>query len=95
MENTAAVVPSEKAKGLAKQIFDKFDADHNGSIDKEEARPIFIDYLRKAHVTKLIVDDAVLAQWFDKADLNKDGVISTEEAAIFIETYMLPHAPAE
>ena len=91
MENTNA--PSDKAKAIAKAIFDKFDADHNGSIDKEEARPIFIDYLRKAHVTKLIVDDAVLAQWFDKADLNKDGVISTEEAAIFIETYMLPHAP--
>ena len=93
MENTPA--PSAKAQAIAKAIFDKFDADHNGSIDKEEARPIFIDYLRKAHVTKLIVDDAVLGQWFDKADLNKDGVISTEEAAIFIETYMLPHAPAE
>ena len=87
--------PSEKAKAIAKQIFDKFDADHNGSIDKEEARPIFIDYLRKAHVTKLVVDDAVLTQWFDKADLNHDGVISTDEAAIFIETYMLPHAPKE
>ena len=92
MENTG---PSDKAKAIAKQIFDKFDADHNGSIDKEEARPIFIDYLRKAHVTKLIVKDEELSAWFDKADLNKDGVISNEEAAIFIDTYLLPHSKDE
>ena len=93
MENTPA--PSAKAQAIAKAIFDKFDDDHNGSIDKEEARPIFIDYLRKAHVTKLIVKDEELTAWFDKADLNKDGVISAEEAAIFIDQYLLPHQSAQ
>ena len=87
-----AAQPSAKAQAIAKQIFDKFDADHNGSIDKEEARPIFIDYLRKAHVTKLIVKDEELSAWFDKADLNKDGVISQEEAGLFIDKYLLPHS---
>ena len=35
--------------------------------------------------------DAELNEWFDKADLNKDGVISVEEAAIFVDKYFLHH----
>ena len=82
---------SAEAKELAKQIFAKYDADHNGSIDVEEARPIFIDNLKKHRATKLSVSDAELNEWFQKADLNKDGVISMEEAAIFVDKYFLHH----
>ncbi len=70
-------------------IFAKFDADNSGSIDMEEAKPIFIEELKKTGATKLKVDDAVLEEYFKKADLNKDGVISKEEAAIFIGTYLI------
>ena len=70
-------------------IFGKFDADNNGSIDMEEAKPIFIEELKKSGATKLIVDDKVLEEYFKKADLNNDGVISKEEAAIFIGTYLM------
>ena len=55
----------------------------------EEAKPIFILELKKTGATKLKVDDAVLEQYFKKADLNNDGVINREEAAIFIGTYLL------
>ena len=70
-------------------IFGKFDSDKNGSIDMEEAKPIFIEELKKSGATKLIVDDKVLEEYFKKADLNNDGVISKEEAAIFIGTYLM------
>ena len=70
-------------------IFSKFDSDKNGSIDMEEAKPIFIEELKKSGATKLIVDDKVLEEYFKKADLNNDGVISKEEAAIFIGTYLM------
>ena len=55
----------------------------------EEARPIFIDNLKKHKATKLAVTDAELQEWFNKADLNQDGVISVEEAAIFVDKYFL------
>ena len=70
-------------------IFAKFDADNSGSIDKEEAKPIFIEQLKKSGATKLKVDDAVLEEYFNKADTNHDGVISREEAKAFIMQYML------
>ena len=54
-------------------IFTKFDADNSGGIDLEEARPIFIEELKKTGTTKLKVDDNVLNEYFQKADLNKDG----------------------
>jgi Ca2+-binding EF-hand superfamily protein len=88
-EEEFAQAPSAQALVIATKIFNKFDADHNGTLDKDEARPLFIDYLRKAHATKLVVDDAVLTKWFDIADINRDGVISVEEAAQFVDTYML------
>ena len=61
------------------------------NVDMEEARPIFIDNLKKHKATKLTVTDAELHDWFEKADLNKDGVISVDEAAIFVDKYFLHH----
>ena len=74
---------------MVEEIFKRFDADNSGGIDLEEARPIFIEELKKTGATKLKVDDAVLNEYFQKADLNKDGVISKEEAAVFIGTYLM------
>ena len=34
-------------------LFTKFDADNSGGIDLEEARPIFIEELKKTGATKL------------------------------------------
>ena len=90
-EGKTTHVPSEQAKQIANGIFAKYDADHNGSIDMEEARPIFIDNLKRHKATKLTVTDAELHDWFEKADLNKDGVISVDEAAIFVDKYFLHH----
>ena len=79
----------KKADAMVEFIFAKFDADNSGSIDKEEAKPIFIDQLKKTGATKLNVDDAILEEYFNKADTNNDGVISKEEAKAFIMKYMM------
>ena len=62
-----------KAVEMAKAIFAKFDADHSGTIDKEEAKNIFIEELKKSGETKLNFDQAVFEAWFEKADANHDG----------------------
>ena len=49
---------------MVDMIFAKFDADNSGGIDLEEARPIFIEELRKSGATKLKVDDKVLNEYF-------------------------------
>jgi len=38
---------------MAKDIFNKFDADHNGHLDKEEAKNVFMDQLRKSGMSKI------------------------------------------
>jgi hypothetical protein len=57
----------------------------------EEARPIFIEYLRKANIDKKEVNDEELNNWFNNADLDGDGLLSNEEAAIFIDHYLIPN----
>ena len=44
-----------------------------GTIDKEEAKNIFIEELKKSGETKLNFDQAVFEAWFEKADANHDG----------------------
>lgn len=74
---------------MVESIFSKFDADQNGSIDKQEARPLFIAEIKKAGETQINISDEVLNEYFNKADLNQDGKITKEEAAIFIGKYMI------
>ena len=78
-----------QAMMIAEAIFKKHDADHNGSIDKQEAKGVFLDELKKTHATKLTIDEEQFNSWFDKADANHDGLISLEEATAFIEQYLL------
>lgn len=56
----AAKIPSqeETALSIANAIFKKFDADNSGTIDKEEARDIFMDQLKKSGSTLIKFDQA-------------------------------------
>ena len=53
MEGENQVVVCDKAKAMAQELFAKFDADHNQSIEKDEFKPSLVDFLKKAHVTKV------------------------------------------
>ena len=48
---------NEVAKKIADTIFAKFDADNSGTIDKEEAKEIFIDQLKKSGSTLIKFSD--------------------------------------
>tara|TARA_B110001450_G_C17233715_1_gene324559 strand:- start:271 stop:465 length:195 start_codon:yes stop_codon:yes gene_type:complete len=64
MESAGNEEKQAKITAMVDMIFAKFDADNSGGIDLEEARPIFIEELRKTGATKLKVDDAILNEYF-------------------------------
>ena len=78
-----------KAREVAEAIFEKFDADHSGAIERDEAKEIFTEVLKKMQVTKINVTDDMLTQWFNIADANKDGKISKEEAEVFVRDHLM------
>ena len=78
------VVISEEAKFIVETIFKKFDADNSGTIDKEEAKNIFFDELKKTGATKLQFNQETFDAFFNQADENNDGEISREEAGKFV-----------
>ena len=71
------------------QIFKKFDDDNSGTIDREEARQIMIDQMKKSGMTKVQVTEEALDQWFNEADVNGDGQISLEEAKEFVKNHFI------
>ena len=63
----------QKAKLIAEEIFRKFDLDNSGTIDKEEAKKIFVDIMKRMNFTRLDVSDDTLEHWFKLADTNGDN----------------------
>ena len=55
--STVATQEVDKAKMITDKIFEKFDTDNNQSIDKEEAKAIFIDVMKSMNATNLKVTD--------------------------------------
>ena len=74
---------------IAEQIFSKYDADHSGFIEINEAKVIFTEVLKKMKFSKVNVNDEQLNQWFNMADENGDGQISFDEAKNFIKNHMM------
>ena len=77
---------------MAKLMFNKFDADHSGSIDKEEGKNVFIGELKRMGMSKIVFNQEQFDEWFAKADENNDGTISFEEACHFCNKYFKKHA---
>ena len=82
---------SPEAIEMAKTIFTKFDADHSGSIDKEEAKALFMSELKRSGQSKIVFKQDQFDAWFDKADENHDGSISFEEACKFVQQFYIKH----
>ncbi len=77
------------AKKMAQDVFEKYDVDHSSYIEKDEAKKLIIDILKKHGVSKVNVTDEKLDLYFKAADLNGDGKISLEEAEIFFRDHLL------
>jgi Ca2+-binding EF-hand superfamily protein len=54
-------------------IFRKYDNDESGTIDRDEAKAIILDQMKKIGMTKPKVTEEQLDQWFNEADINGDG----------------------
>ena len=70
-------------------IFKKYDNDESGTIDREEAKAIMLDQMKKVGMTKPTVTEEQLEEWFNEADINGDGQISLEEAKTFVKNHLL------
>ena len=64
---------------MAKDIFEKYDTDHNGTLDREETKCFFLDQLRQLGMKENEVTDEQFEDGYNKADTNKDGVVSFDE----------------
>ncbi len=66
-------------------IFDKFDTDKSGSIERKELKHLLEEWAKESDfkITEADVDDT-LAHW----DFNNDGVISRSEFLAMIKNIM-------
>ena len=77
------------AKKMAQDVFEKYDVDHSNYIERDEAKKLILDILKKHRVDKVNLTDEKLDIYFKAADLNGDGKISLEEAEIFFRDHLL------
>ena len=63
---------------LIKELFEKYDANKNGVIEKSELKALILDIAKSTGETS----EELLKEYekkFDEADINKDGVLTYEE----------------
>jgi Ca2+-binding EF-hand superfamily protein len=66
---------SDEKKQKLKEIFEKTDKDHNGSLDKAELKSA----LGELQILGVEYSEGEIDALFDKADANGDGKIQLEE----------------
>ena len=74
---------SQLAKKMAHEVFEKYDLDNSSYIERDEAKVLIFDILKKHKVRKINVSEEEIDKYFKTADLNRDGKISLEEAEVF------------
>ena len=68
-------------------VFEKYDTDHDGHIDRYEAAQFFKDIMHigpKTAVTDMERESEMFAQYFDSLDFNDDGGVTPEELKAFV-----------
>jgi len=71
---------------MAHEVFEKYDLDNSSYIERDEAKVLIFDILKKLNVEKLNVSEEEIDKYFKTADLNRDGKISLEEAEVFFKS---------
>lgn len=79
---------TDPGKHIAKDLFERFDMDKNGAIDKDELKAAIEDILKKRNVAKVNVTDESVGKWLEFADTNKDKQISMEEVESFVRDHL-------
>jgi hypothetical protein len=69
-DNATQTERGEKRAEWKQKMLEKYDVNHNGKLDPEER--------------KQMLDDRA-DRWFDKLDVNKDGVVSKDEFRTGVE----------
>lgn len=77
------------AKKMALEVFEKYDVDNSSFIEREEAKKLISDILKKHKLSKINVSEEVIDKYFKVADLNGDGKISLDEAEVFFRDHLL------
>ena len=86
-EVAQSVVPkslvSESGKRMSiRELYNKYDTDNSGSLEKDELTKLIIDLELVKDLTKEDMT-AIVHSYFEKADVNGDGKVSFAEFAVF------------
>lgn len=73
----AGKMKDDSDNSMVKQMFDEYDRDKNGFIDRKELKTLFAEMAEQCNIPKKKVGD--YSKKFDECDINKDGKLSYEE----------------
>lgn len=69
---------------LATKIFESYDFDKNGELDKDEFSKLLFDIFNKHRKSKMKVPQQEVDKWFSKVDEDGNGMVSFEEVMHFL-----------
>merc|ERR1711871_1872275 len=92
MGKTGMAVPDEAAiLKILDEVWDRYDDDKNGYLDRDETRKFFTETLGNLGFSDEFTDDA-FDEVFVTLDLDKSGTIEKEELVIFFKQLVNEHA---
>lgn len=69
---------------LATMIFESYDFDKNGELDKDEFSKLLSDIFNKYRKSKLKVPEQQVNMWFNQVDADHNGMVSFDEVMSFL-----------
>ncbi len=84
-EIQAILDDDEKCMAVVQAVFEKFDADGNGSIDREELGSAIREFNEQAAPEeKVEITDEQVTEALNELDKNKDGKLQVEEFKVLV-----------
>lgn len=76
----------EDVQIMVMQIFNKYDANRNGCLERRETLELLNEIL--ANRGQLPATPQVFTRFFNEIDLNRDGVVSKVEMTQFVKNFL-------
>ena len=73
----------EELKKLSKKVFDSYDINKNGSVDKEELKKALTNFYSSQGGP--VPDDSIIDVTFKALDLDKNNSLSLEEFELYVK----------